>query len=80
MNEDNKSDNNEGGQWVFMAASSDLRRRTACEASSAHRGKQTMRGSPFGEVAPLVAWHVSLVLCGRDLARPHFIGLWGGLA
>lgn len=39
-----------------------------------------MRGSPFGEGAPLVAWHVSLVLCGRDLANPHFIGLWGELA
>jgi hypothetical protein len=27
----------------------------------------------------VVAWHVSLVLCGRDLANPHFIGLWGEL-
>jgi hypothetical protein len=49
-------------------------------ARAPDRGKQTMRGSPFGEVAPLVAWHVSLVLCGRDLARTHFIGLWGQLA
>jgi hypothetical protein len=48
MDEDNKSDNNEGGQWVFMAASSHLRR-TACEASSARTGASRQCGAPHLE-------------------------------
>jgi hypothetical protein len=49
MDEDNRSDNNEGGQWVFMASSTSDLRRTACEASSARTGANRQCGAPHLE-------------------------------